>query len=193
MRRLHAQVHRIAPPAPGQLKTWSLLPAMSCRTIVLPGERTQVDVDWESSSKAAAVAHKGDIPLVLLPAVDGVAVNMVRTATLVEIENLFPSLDDHSWTIAVRGVFTANVSLQRRDRICRRRRSTSGLTSRQRRGPWPPAVPRYRRSNTSATRRLSTKLLKPSAGCMTPRSVCVSTLSSGGQRRGSHVTNPALS
>ena len=115
MRRLHARVHRISSSQPHQLRTWARLPAMACTTILLPGERAELEVEWESSSTAAAVAHRRDLPLALLPAVDGVAMNMVRTATLVEIEHHSPNADGHGCTIAVRGVFTANVGLRRRE------------------------------------------------------------------------------
>ena len=115
MRRLHARVQRIASSQPGQQRTWARLPAMACTTILLPGERAELEVGWESSSAAAALAHRRNLPLALLPAVDDLAVNMVRTATLVEIEHHSPHADDPGCTIAVRGVFTANVRLQRRE------------------------------------------------------------------------------
>src|ERR1700683_3443584 len=115
MWRLHARVQRIASSPPNQQRTWARLPAMACTTILLPGERAELEVAWESSSTAAALAHRRDLPLALLPAVDGMAMNMVRTATLVEIEHHSPNADDDGCTIAVRGVFTANVNLQRRE------------------------------------------------------------------------------
>jgi hypothetical protein len=60
---------------------------MSCPTIVLRGQRAQVQVDGHQARRAVQVARRRRTRLVLLPAVDGVPLTGVSVGTLVDIED----------------------------------------------------------------------------------------------------------
>jgi len=64
------------------------LPAMLCSTVVLPGQRAAVAVAGTAAEKAVQAARRARSPLVLLPALDDLPLEMVRIAALVDIDDI---------------------------------------------------------------------------------------------------------
>jgi hypothetical protein len=112
-RQLHATLRRGGLPSRDQVTRWPSLPAISCETVVLPGERAVIRVEWNRSIEAVRAALRCRMPLALLPAVEGIPVALMRSGTLADIEDWRTDEEDGTYKIWVQGRATARVSLLR--------------------------------------------------------------------------------
>jgi ATP-dependent Lon protease len=91
-----------------------VLPALLTDTIVFPGQRSNVPVEWEEAVQAIKAARGAKRPLVLLPETDDVALESISIGTLVDVEGSTRD-DANERTVGVFGREVVSVRLISRE------------------------------------------------------------------------------